>query len=90
MIKTVLSYTFPIQQCKDDKDKARLRIKDDLDVQDVDSVTPVQKVVLSMETERQVNTIDCYVILKILTISGGNTLERLTTSEIEQMFIKSN
>jgi hypothetical protein len=90
MIKTVLSSTFPIQQCKDDKDKARLRIKNDLDVQNVDSVTSVQKVVLPMETERQVNTIDCYVTLKILTITGGNTLESPTTSEIEQMYIKSN
>jgi hypothetical protein len=84
MIKTVLSSMFPIQQCKDDKDKARLRIKDHLDVQDVDSVTSVQKVILLMETERQVNTVDCYVTLKILTITGGNALERLTTSEIDR------
>jgi hypothetical protein len=53
MIGTVFFHTLSIQQCKHDKDKARLCMKKNLNVDDVVTVSTIQITIFSMRTEHQ-------------------------------------
>lgn len=71
MIGTVFFHALSIQQCQYDKDNARLRMKKDLNVDDVITVSTIQITVFSMRTEHQAWTTDDHTALEILRTTGG-------------------
>lgn len=79
MIETVFFHTLSIQQCKHEKDKTKLRMKKDLNVDDVVTVSNIQITIFSMRTEHQA----CMT-------TGGNTLEIPTIPIKAQMNIRPN
>jgi hypothetical protein len=89
MIGTVFFHALSIQQCKYDNDKARLRMKKDLNV-DVITVSNIQITVFSMRTEHQAWMTDDHTALEILRTTGGYTLEIPTIPIKAQMNIRPN
>ena len=90
MIGTVFFHTLSIQQCKHDKDKARLRMKKDLNVDDVVTVSVIQITIFSMRTEHQACMTDDHTTSETLRTTGGNTLEIPTIPIEAQMNIRPN
>ena len=90
MIGTVFFHTLSVQQCKQDKDKARLPMKKDLNVDDVVTVSIIQLTIFFMRTEHQACMPDDHTTLEILRTIGGNTLEIPTTPIKAQMDIRPN
>jgi hypothetical protein len=90
MIGTVFFHTLSVQQCKHDKDKARLSMKKDLNVDDVVTVSIIQITIFSMRTEHQACMTDDHTTLEILRTIGGNTLEIPTIPIKAQMNIRPN
>jgi hypothetical protein len=90
MIGTVFFHTLSIQQCKHDKDKARLCMKKNLNVDDVVTVSTIQITIFSMRTEHQACMTDDHTALEILRITGGNTLEIPTIPIKAQMNMRPN
>ncbi len=90
MIETVFFHTLSVRQCKHDKDKARLRMKKDLNVDDVVTVSIIQITIFSMRTEHQACTTDDHTTLEIPRTTGGNTLEIPTIPIKAQMNIRPN
>ena len=90
MIGTVFFHKLSIQQCKYDKDKARLRMKKDPNVDDVVTISIIQITIFSMRTEHQACMTDDHTILEILRTTGGNTLEIPTILIKARMNIRPN
>jgi hypothetical protein len=90
MIETVFFHTLSIQQCKHEKDKARLRMKKDLNVDDVVTVSIIQITIFSMMTEHQACMTDDHTTSEILRTTGDNTLEIPTILIKAQMNIRHN